>query len=102
MESKIVRKMLLGFIQIHILHHADHEPIYGVWMIDELNRHGYTLSAGTIYPILHSLESDGLLDCENRLVEGKIRKYYRLTDQGRTVLAAAREKAYELFREIRD
>jgi len=101
-ESKIVRKMLLGFIQIHILHHADQDPIYGVWMIDELNRHGYSLSAGTIYPILHSLESEGLLDCENRLVEGKIRKYYRLTDQGRAALAAAREKAYELCREIRD
>lgn len=102
MQGTIVRKFLLGFISIHILHHAQHEPLYGVWMIEELKHHGYSMSAGTLYPILHSLERDGLLTSEERNVEGKIRKYYSITTTGEAVLQEARAKAYELFREIRE
>lgn len=102
MPDKVIRKMFLGFISIHILHHASLEPFYGSWMISELNRHGYDMSAGTLYPILHALEADGLLTREQRLIEGKIRKYYAITDHGQTVLAKAREQAYELFKEVRD
>lgn len=102
MQGTIVRKFLLGFISIHILHHAQHEPLYGVWMIEELKHHGYSMSAGTLYPILHSLERDGLLTSEERNVEGKIRKYYSITTAGEAVLQEARAKAYELFREIRE
>ncbi|MCM3576235.1 PadR family transcriptional regulator [Mesobacillus subterraneus] len=102
MEDKVLRKLFLGFIQIHILHHAKEEPIFGLWMLEELKEHGYTISAGTLYPILHSMESDGLLLKEERNVEGKIRKYYHTTDKGNKVLGEARKKAYELFREIKD
>ncbi len=102
MESRIVRKMFLGFINIHILHHADREPFYGSWMIGELGHHGYAMSAGTLYPILHGLLKEGLLACESRVVEGKVRKYYSATDSGREVLANTRAQAYELFREIRE
>ncbi|QQK75422.1 helix-turn-helix transcriptional regulator [Salicibibacter cibarius] len=102
MEEKILRKLFLGFIQIHILHHAKEHPIYGVWMVEELKEHGYDISAGTLYPILHTMESDGLLTKENRNVGGKIRKYYSITDQGEKVLVEARNKAYELFKEIKD
>lgn len=102
MPDKVIRKMFLGFISIHILHHAALEPFYGSWMISELNHHGYDMSAGTLYPILHALEADGLLTREQRLVEGKIRKYYAITDHGQTVLVKAREQAYELFKEVRD
>ena len=101
MEKKIIRKLLLGFISIHILHHAQDEPVYGSWMIEELKRHGYAMSAGTLYPILHGMLKDGLLLCENRNVEGKVRKYYTITETGAAVLQEARSKAYELFREIR-
>lgn len=45
-----------GLIRLHILHHACEEPIFGLGMIEELGRHGYRLSAGTIYPMLHRLE----------------------------------------------
>jgi DNA-binding PadR family transcriptional regulator len=71
-------------------------------MIEELKHHGYSMSAGTLYPILHSLERDGLLTSEERNVEGKIRKYYSITTAGEAVLEEARAKAYELFREIRE
>lgn len=102
MERKILRKLFLGFIQIHILHHAKEHPIYGVWMVEELKEHGYDISAGTLYPILHKMESDGLLTKEERNVEGKIRKYYSITDKGEIILNEARDKAYELFKEIKD
>jgi PadR family transcriptional regulator, regulatory protein PadR len=100
--DKVLRKLFLGFIQIHILHHAKEHPIFGVWMLEELKEHGYNISAGTLYPILHSMESDGLLIKEDRNVEGKIRKYYTTTEKGNSVLNEARNKAYELFKEIKD
>lgn len=100
-EDKVVRKLFLGFIQIHILHHAMEQPIFGAWMAQELREHGYSISSGTLYPILHSMETDGLLWKEQRKVEGKIRKYYRTTEKGNRVLAEARDKAYELLKEIK-
>ncbi|WP_174731686.1 PadR family transcriptional regulator [Mesobacillus harenae] len=101
MEEKVLRKLFLGFIQIHILHHALEQPIYGVWMLEELKEHGYNISSGTLYPILHSMETDGLLTREDRNVEGKIRKYYTATEKGSVILVEARKKAYELFKEIK-
>ncbi|MED1303842.1 PadR family transcriptional regulator [[Bacillus thuringiensis] serovar konkukian] len=102
MEDKLLRKLFLGFIQIHILHHAKEHPIFGAWMLEELREHGYTISPGTLYPILHAMESDGLLNKEDRNVAGKIRKYYSATEKGQDVLVEARKKAYELFKEIKD
>lgn len=102
MEDKVLRKLFLGFIHIHILHHAKEHPIYGAWILEELKEHGYDISSGTLYPILHQMEEDGLLVRENRNVDGKIRKYYTTTEKGNTVLNEARKKAYELFKEIKD
>jgi DNA-binding PadR family transcriptional regulator len=102
LENKILRRLFLGFIHIHILHHAKKEPFFGSWMIEELQEHGYNMSPGTLYPLLHSLESAGLLEREERLVEKKIRKYYKITQVGIEVLEEARSKAYELFKEIKD
>ena len=44
----MLRAFFLGFMQIHILHHAVQEPIFGAAMIAELKRHGYDLSPGTL------------------------------------------------------
>jgi DNA-binding PadR family transcriptional regulator len=71
-------------------------------MIDELREHGYDMSPGTLYPLLHSMESNGLIDKEEKNVEGKIRKYYKITELGKDVLEEAQKKAYELFKEIKD
>ncbi|WP_046175900.1 PadR family transcriptional regulator [Domibacillus indicus] len=102
MEDKVLRKLFLGFIHIHILHHAKEHPIFGAWMLEELREHGYTISPGTLYPILHTMEEDGLLTREDRNIEGKIRKYYTITDKGTDILNEARKKACELFKEIKD
>ncbi len=102
MEHRILRKLFLGFIQVHILYHAGKEPVYGVYMIEELKRHGYKVSAGTIYPILHSMVEDGLLSVEKKVVNGKLRKYSTITPEGKRVLEEARKKAEELVRELRE
>lgn len=54
----MIRDFFLGFIKIHILHHASRAPVYGLALIEELRRHGYDVSAGTLYPVLHALEDD--------------------------------------------
>jgi PadR family transcriptional regulator, regulatory protein PadR len=96
----LTRDFFLGFIRVHVLHHAAEEPVYGLALIEELNHHGYELSAGTLYPMLHALEEAGYLSRENRVVEGKVRKYYRATDLGQSVLAEARSRIRELVDEV--
>lgn len=63
-EDKLIRDLLLGFIKIHILHHAAVEEIYGSEFQDELARHGYKISYGTLYPIFHRLENDGYINLQ--------------------------------------
>lgn len=101
LENRIARKFFQGFISIHILYHAKKERFFGSWMIDELKNHGYKISAGTLYPMLHSLQRDGLIVSENEKTGGKIRKYYSITPLGDKILVEARARASELFKEIR-
>ncbi len=100
MENQVLRKLFLGFIQIHILHHAKKEAIYGSFMIEELKSHGYDISPGTLYPILHNLEKSGLLEVETKNYEGKMRKYYHITSQGEDTLIRAKIKIKELTGEL--
>jgi len=96
----MVRDLLLGFIKIHILYHANQQPIYGLWLMEELVRHGYTVSPGTLYPTLHSLERAGYLTSEKRVVEGRQRRYYTATPAGEAALAEARARLAELVAEV--
>jgi len=100
MQEPVLRKIFLGFIQVHILSHAKKEPFYGSWMIEELKHHGYEISSGTIYPILHNLEKAQLIVIEKKIVEGKVRKYYSITSKGEEVLSLAKEKIKELTHEM--
>ncbi len=89
-----------GFIRLHILHHAVKEPIFGLGIIEELGRHGYKLSPGTIYPILHGLERKGYLRSTAERLGKTERRVYRTTQSGRKALAAAKQKVQELFGEL--
>jgi PadR family transcriptional regulator PadR len=97
---KVHHDLFLGFVKLHILYHAGREPVYGLWLIEELTEHGYRLSPGTLYPILHGLQEDRLLSSETRVVEGKARKYYRLTRAGRKALEEGKKRAQELLEEL--
>ena len=94
------REFFLGFIKIHILYHASKEAISGVEIAKELTRHGYYLSPGTLYPSLHRLEKQGYLERSSRVVAGKVRKYYVITEQGLKVLKDASKQIRELVDEV--
>ncbi len=96
----MMRNIFLGFIRIHILHHANEGKIFGVEIMNELRRHGYSISAGTLYPILHSLEKEGYLKRRDEVVNGKVRKYYRITEKGGNALEEAKPKIKELVEEV--
>ncbi len=96
----ITRKLILAFVRVHILYHASKDEIYGSWMMEELGRHGYSISPGTLYPILHEMEKEGLLNSRRVVVGGKVMRIYRITEKGRKLLEDAREKVRELFEEI--
>jgi PadR family transcriptional regulator PadR len=99
-NSMIDRNLYTGLIRLHILHHAAEGPIFGQAMIDELGRHGYRLSAGTLYPILHGMEHHGYLRSRVTLTGGRNRRVYRATTAGRKALVTARKRVQELFGEM--
>ena len=92
--------MYSGLIRIHILYHACEEPIFGLGMIAELSRHGYRMSPGTLYPLLHGLEKKGLLQSRQVRVGRWLRREYRATAAGRKALRTAKKRVRELFGEI--
>jgi DNA-binding PadR family transcriptional regulator len=94
------RDLYAGLIRLHILHHAAKEPIFGLAMIEELGRHGYRLSAGTLYPILHALEQRGYLRAREERVGRSVRRLYRATPIGKRALAQAKGRVRELFGEL--
>ncbi len=94
------KTLFAGLIRLHLLHHAAQEPIFGQAMIDELGRHGYRLSAGTLYPILHGMEAQGYLRSRVTLAGGRNRRLYRPHPRAKRALVEARRKVKELFGEM--
>jgi DNA-binding PadR family transcriptional regulator len=88
-----------SFVEFHVLHHTSEEPVYGLWLIEELAEHGYKISPGTLYPLLHSMETSGLLKSRNKIFNGKIRKYYSITPKGKRYLQKGKRQIGELVRE---
>jgi PadR family transcriptional regulator, regulatory protein PadR len=97
-----MREFLRGAVRLHVLHHAADGDVHGAWMAEELARHGYQISPGTLYPTLHAMEREGLLASRRELVGGRILRVYRATPQGRDVLAATRRALRELADEVLD
>jgi len=94
------RGLYIGFIRVHILYHASQGPIFGLGIIAELGRHGYQLSPGTLYPILHNLEKKGYLRSQKELEAGRTRRIYTATEAGRAALEESKAKLAELIGEL--
>jgi DNA-binding PadR family transcriptional regulator len=94
------QELLAGLVRLHILHHTAEADIYGQWMIEELARHGYRMSPGTLYPLLHGMEEKGWLESRQERAGRSMRRLYRATPSGRAALQAAKGKVRELFKEI--
>lgn len=89
-----------GMIRLHVLHHADEGPVFGLGIIEELRHHGYEMSPGTIYPMLHGLEKKGYLISHHERTGRRERRMYEITTQGRKALTDAKAKVKELFGEL--
>ena len=103
MADLILREILLAFWKVHILHHAQERPIYGQWLLEELRRHGFHVSPGTLYPLLARMEHDGLLRIVtpgNPHPSSKARREYVLTARGTKMLATLRRQVQELHHEV--
>jgi DNA-binding PadR family transcriptional regulator len=94
------KDLYAGLIRLHILYHADEEPIFGLGIIEELERHGYKLSAGTLYPMLHGMEKKGYLSSTKQRTGNRMRRVYKITAKGRAALKDAKGKVRELFGEL--
>jgi len=96
------RDLYSGLIRLHILHHAVEGAIFGLEMAEELARHGYRISPGTLYPLLHGMESKGYLRSSEKRNGKSLRKMYRATPYGKKALGAMKEKVAELFGELHE
>jgi PadR family transcriptional regulator PadR len=94
------RALFAGLIRIHVLVHASHEPIFGLGMMAELKHHGYMIGPGTLYPLLHGMERSGLLRSSTRVIQGRSKRLYTITPDGRRALMSAKEKVSELHKEL--
>jgi PadR family transcriptional regulator, regulatory protein PadR len=94
------QELLKGLIRLHILHHASEPGFYGQWMIHELARHGYTVSPGTLYPMLHGLERRGYLKSTVKRSGRTFRRLYRATALGREANKIAKLQVRELIGEL--
>lgn len=89
-----------GAVRLHILHHACEGEIHGAWMSEELAEHGHQISPGTLYPVLHRMEADGLLTSRDEIVDGRHRRMYTGTAVGRDELERCRHALRELAHEV--
>ncbi len=94
------REFYSSLIRLHILHHAAQAPIFGLGIIEELGRHGYKLSAGTLYPMLHDMERKGYLASVAEREGRQIRRFYSAAVLGKRRLGEAKHKVQELFGEL--
>ena len=94
------RNLYTGLIRLHLLHHAAEGPVHGSWLSTELGRHGYRISPGTLYPLLHRLADAGLITGNEDVVDGRMIRRYRATRKGERALAALRTVIGELADEV--
>lgn len=94
------QELFKGLIRLHILHHAAKDEFYGQWMIEELSHHGYKMSPGTLYPMLHGMERTGYLTSRKERHGRTFRRLYRATAAGREANKIAKVRVGELVGEL--
>ena len=93
----IEKSLVSGSMTMLILKLLSEKDMYGYEMIDTLRQKSqnvFELKAGTLYPLLHSLEDKGFLTVYEQEAAGKTRKYYSLT--GQSVHSATKQKTEPL------
>lgn len=86
---KVNKNMVSGNTAMLILKLISEKDMYGYEMIDTLSKRSdnvFELKVGTLYPLLHSMVQSGYLESYNQEANGKLRKYYRITPNGKKYL----------------
>lgn len=99
----INRTLVSGSIGMMILRLLSEKDMYGYEMIDTLRQRSqnvFELKAGTLYPLLHNLEEKHFLTSYEQEVLGKIRKYYRITKEGKRHLEQKKTEWQEYSRAV--
>jgi PadR family transcriptional regulator, regulatory protein PadR len=92
-------KLLSGAVEMLILEVISTGPTYGYQISQEVisrSKGYFELTEGSLYPALHRLERQTMLAAEWKRTDGRRRKYYRLTADGRKALAAKKQE-WQLF-----
>lgn len=96
--------LLKGTLQTIILKLLeDNDQMYGYEItqkVKELTAGEMTLTEGALYPALHKLEADGLLETFNEIVDNRVRKYYRLTEQGGQEVTSKLQEAQAFIEQL--
>ena len=85
---------------MYVLWRASDGEVYGLEVLNEMRKLGFALSPGTLYPALHSLLREQDVTVRERLVNGKIRKCYRVTAKGRRELDEVKERLRVMVRKV--
>lgn len=92
-----------GTLPTLILEALESEPSHGYRIaqgIKERSRGVLDFKEGTLYPALHKLENDGMVESYNRAEGGRSRRYYKITQPGRAMLAKDRAEWQVLSRAV--
>ncbi len=100
-RKPVNREILLALWKIHILHHAAEGGVVGNWMLEELRHHGYEVSPGTLYPMLARMQRFGWLRSDRPASGSRERRSYKITAEGRKVLALVQRQLGELRGEMK-
>lgn len=95
---KINKTMVQGSMAMLVLRLLDEKDMYGYEITDTLKQRSkdvFELKAGSLYPLLHTLERDGFVSAYEDDSSGKMRKYYKLTKEGNNYLNAKKAEWME-------
>lgn len=100
---KIDKSLISGSMSMLILRLLDEKDMYGYEMIEALrakSQNVFELKAGTLYPLLHTLEEKQFVTSYEQEVLGKVRKYYSITKDGRAHLEEKRTQWQEYSKAV--
>lgn len=89
------KELLKGSTSTLVMSVLENKDLYGYKIIRELeirSENAFEMSEGTLYPILHALEKEKMLESYWNEVDGRSRKYYHITKKGKKELDAKKEE----------
>jgi PadR family transcriptional regulator, regulatory protein PadR len=100
LRRQMMQSFWQGILKFFVLQKIAQGPAYGGRLKKQLSECGYDISPGSLYPLLHALEKGSLVSSRVKIFKGRARKYYEITNQGRTVLAELQKELTHIMSKI--